>query len=134
MIALRRLFALGLGLHGVVHTIGFAVAWKLSQPKDFAYSTEVAGGIDIGTVGTRILGVMWLAAGAAFVVAAVNVLQRRSTTLSAIVTAATLSSLVCLMQVDVAWRGVAINIALLFGITVWGLMHMNHTDKSGVTP
>ena len=54
--------------HGVAHIVGFVVPWKLMVSPEVPYRTTIlAGTIDIGDSGVRIVGVFWLMAGLAFV-------------------------------------------------------------------
>ena len=50
-------------LHGLVHLIGFVVPWRLADLTSggFAYTTTVlAGRLDLGTTGARIVGLLWV--------------------------------------------------------------------------
>jgi hypothetical protein len=66
--------AIYLIVHGVIHLIGFVVFWQIAEFEDVSYTTTVlAGRLDIGDVGMRILGVVWLLISVAFVVAGVAI-------------------------------------------------------------
>ena len=64
--------AIFLIVHGLIHLIGFVVFWQIAEFEDISYTTTVLGGrLDIGDVGMRVLGVVWLLITAAFVIAGV---------------------------------------------------------------
>ena len=55
-------------VHGVAHLVGFVVPWKLVSTVEMPYRTTILGGMaDIGDVGARTLGVIWLIAALAFI-------------------------------------------------------------------
>lgn len=57
--------------HGVAHLVGFVSSWKLATLAELPYKTTVfAGRVDVGDVGIRIIGVLWLLAALAFLLAA----------------------------------------------------------------
>jgi hypothetical protein len=66
----RSAFSLFLVLHGMAHLPGFLIPWRLAAPAEMPYTTTVLGGsADLGTVGIRIVSIMWLLTAVAFVVA-----------------------------------------------------------------
>jgi hypothetical protein len=114
---LRKLFAFFLAAHGIAHVVGFAVSWKLTDSDDLAYTTELFGGlIDAGSVGIRIVGVIWLLGAAAFVAAALLLWQRSQRAMQALLGATLLSTLLCLARPREAWIGLVIDLVLLAGI------------------
>lgn len=51
-------------VHGLCHFVGFVVPWKILTMKDEPYKTTlVAGSINVGDVGIRVVGLLWLIAG-----------------------------------------------------------------------
>jgi hypothetical protein len=68
------LAAIYLIVHGVIHLIGFVVNFQIAEMEDIAYKTTVlAGKLDVGDVGTRLLGAAWLLVAVAFVVSGVTI-------------------------------------------------------------
>jgi len=66
---MRIALAILMALHGVAHLVGFAGAWSLA-PEGVPYKTTVlAGHVDLGDVGIRAVGLLWLATAAAFLFA-----------------------------------------------------------------
>lgn len=133
MTTLRRLLAMALSVHGAIHLIGVAVTWELADFDDFQYSTEVIGGLDLGTAGIRTLGIIWLGATLAFVVAGFGLLRSKSWAFQALVTATALSSLACLIQVDSAWRGLAIDLVIMLCIAICLVFRFMQSNDREVT-
>lgn len=119
---LRRMFAVFLALHGAAHVVGFAVSWKLTKQDDAPYSTELFDGrVDIGSVGIRVVGVIWLIAAASYLAAAVMLWQRSPRALQALLGATALSTLLCLAKPREAWIGLVIDGVLLLGLAAYAL-------------
>jgi len=73
MLTIRITVALFLAIHGFAHIVGFVVPWKIATLDEEPYKTTlIAGAIEVGDVGIRIVGLLWLAAATAFFVAAVG--------------------------------------------------------------
>lgn len=54
-------------VHGFAHIVGFLISWELVNDKDTPYKTTIlAGKLDIGDSGIRVLGILWLLTGLAF--------------------------------------------------------------------
>lgn len=111
---MRFLLALLMAVHGVAHGVGFVVTWRLTEFQDMPHDTTLLSGtLDVGEGGIKVVGVMWLLTGLAFVVAAAAALLDASwwPTLS-VVTA------VCSLPLNVAgWPesrlGVLVNVLLI---------------------
>lgn len=74
---LRIAFAVLLALHGFAHQVGFLASWQLREFRDAPLDTRLlAGRLDVGVAGTRVMGILWLVTGLAFMVAAVAVWRR----------------------------------------------------------
>ena len=62
-------------LHGIVHLIGFLVQWKIVKTDEMPYSTKIfAGKFDVGHIGIRIVGLLWLIGALAFIAAGVGLI------------------------------------------------------------
>lgn len=62
-------------LHGIAHIVGFVAPWKLLEMTEVPYKTTVLGGmIDLGDVGIRFVGVLWLIVAIGFAAAAMGLL------------------------------------------------------------
>ena len=68
---MRFLLAILMTLHGVAHGVGFVVTWRLTDLQDMPHDTTLLSGtVDVGETGIRVVGVLWLITGIAFLVAA----------------------------------------------------------------
>ena len=78
---MRVLIAFVLAAHGIAHGVGFAVNWHVISTPELPFSTTVFGGRwDIGVEGIRLVGLLWLVAGAACLAAAASLVGVLSTT------------------------------------------------------
>ena len=69
---MRFIIASVLAVHGIAHLVGFIAAWQLMTLPELPYRTTVlGGGIDVGTPGIRVVGILWLAAAVACVIAGI---------------------------------------------------------------
>lgn len=65
---MRWLFAVLFIVHGIAHLPGFTTPWRITTAAEMPYQTTIlAGLIDLGPVGIKILGVVWLLVGLAMV-------------------------------------------------------------------
>jgi hypothetical protein len=111
---MRMIVGLIFFAHGVAHLVGFVMPWRLMAPPDGGYKTTLlAGRIDAGANGIRVVGVLWLLAAMAFVASGVGLVTLqpwwRTLTLAAALFSLTLSVL--------GWPdsriGVWVNLAIL---------------------
>lgn len=103
-----------LRLHGVVHLLGLVVPWQLAEPQGFPYKTTLLGGrLNAGPVGIRVVGVLWLVAAVAFVVAAIALWTQQPWWWGAAVATAAASLVLTVLSWPEARVGVVINVVLL---------------------
>jgi hypothetical protein len=67
---MRWILASLLLAHGVAHLPGFFVAWELASFPELPFRTTIFGTVDIGLIGTRLVGVGWMLSTIVFVVLA----------------------------------------------------------------
>src|ERR1700719_323930 len=67
---LRYAVAILLTLHGLIHTLGFAATWRLSQITAISSTPALPSGLVAGSALPRFLGVLWLLLTLAFIGAA----------------------------------------------------------------
>jgi hypothetical protein len=61
--------------HGVADLVGFITYWKIASIEDMPYKTTLLSGLlDVGEVGIRIVGILWLLAGLAFAMVGVGII------------------------------------------------------------
>jgi hypothetical protein len=71
---MRFVLAFFLLAHGAAHLAGFVSSWKLATLAELPNKTTVLSGrVDVGDAGIRVMGVLWLLATLAFLVAAIAV-------------------------------------------------------------
>ncbi len=117
--------------HGIAHLPGVAVAWRLLSSPDVPYHTVLLGGrVDIGDTGMRLMGLCWLACGAAFVVAAAAWWWQWPSASLVIAASAAASLLLCALEYRDAWIGLILNVVLLAaapGLAGW--LWSRETDR-----
>lgn len=70
---MRFVLAVLLLAHGIAHLPGFLTSWRLASLEGMAYKTTLLSGtINVGDVGIRIIGVLWLLAAVGFVTAGIG--------------------------------------------------------------
>ena len=111
---LRRLAAVFLALHGLVHWIGFAVPWGLMPADHFTNGTTVLwGGVNIGESGARFVALLWLPVLAAFLLAAYGVWRSASWSMPVTAMTAAASLVICLLASPDAIIGDLVDVAIL---------------------
>jgi hypothetical protein len=107
-------FSVVLALHGLIHLIGFLVPWRLATVDGFPYrSTVLNGSMEMGDVGVRALGVVWLLLAVGFVVAAFGVWRGESWALLLTAGLSVISLAVCIVGLPEASAGIAVNFVIL---------------------
>lgn len=102
-------------LHGIAHGVGFMGAWRLG--KDIPYKTTVlAGRLDLGDSGIRVMGVLWLLAGIAFVLAGVAAMMNRVEWTSFAFLITLVSFGLCVVELPEAKVGLALNVVLIVAL------------------
>jgi len=101
-------------LHGVAHLVGFVVPWGFGNLPDTAYTTTLlAGRVDIGHTGIRIVGVLWLVTALAFAAAGVGTLMLQPWWRWLTLTVASVSLVLSLLGWPEARIGVLVDLAIL---------------------
>jgi hypothetical protein len=119
----HRAVALFLVAHGIAHAVGFVGSWRLGEFEGAPYTTSIFNGaIDVGDVGTRVVGLLWAAAALAFIAAGVAV-WRGSSRFVAPVT--TFSLGVCLIGLPTSIAGVGIDVAILSALVAIAVVRPN---------
>lgn len=73
MLMVRIVIGIYLFVHGFCHLVGFVVPWKIATLEEEPYKTTLlSGAVDIGDIGIRIIGVLWLITAVAFIAGAVG--------------------------------------------------------------
>jgi 2-hydroxy-6-oxonona-2,4-dienedioate hydrolase len=124
---MRLAIALVLLLHGLAHLVGFLTPWNIGlSPVGRAAAqpiTEIFGGrVRLGTVVSRGLSVVWLAVALAFVTVAFGWWLRSTWSLGALLGVILVSLALTLVWWPTARIGVAVNVGLLTGLTLIGVV------------
>lgn len=108
------IFGIFLIAHGVAHLVGFVTYWKIASFEEMPYKTTLLSDrVDIGDVGIRIVGVLWLLTGLAFAILGVGVIILQPWWFPLIIYLTVFSLLMCVLGWPDARFGVLINIIIL---------------------
>jgi hypothetical protein len=111
---IRRIAAILLALHGVIHLIGFVTPWRIATLEGFAYRTTVLNGaLDVGDAGVRVVGLVWLGLTAGFLAAGYGVWRGKRWAVGLTGVLAVVSLVVCLLGLPDTFAGIAINVVIL---------------------
>jgi hypothetical protein len=112
----RVALAAAIAAHGLIHLIGFVVPWQVAAVAGFPYRTTVLDGTaDLGEIGVRVVGVIWLACAIGFIVAAVGIVRRTTWALPLTAILAIVSLVVCVVGLPETAMGIAVNVVILAG-------------------
>ena len=74
MLIFKWILAVFIAIHAIAHLIGFLVPWRLAKLKEMPYKTTVLSGkVDMGDMGIRIIGVLWLLVALGFLFSAFTI-------------------------------------------------------------
>jgi len=111
---LRVILALLLLLHGLVHVLGFVVPWRLASVETMPYTTTLlAGSLNVGASGIRVVGALWLLAAVGLVIAGVGVLTAQSWWAPLALVVVLCSLMLTILGWPASYFGVLVNVALL---------------------
>jgi hypothetical protein len=100
-------------IHGFCHLVGFLVPWKIITSKEEPYKTTLlSGAIEVGHVGIRLVGILWLLAAIALVVDGVGALAAWSWWREAALWLAIASTVLCVFGLPGAKIGILANLLL----------------------
>ena len=110
---MRIALAVILFVHGFAHLAGFLIPWRIATLKDMPYKTTIlAKSVNVGDLGIRVIGILWLVAALAFAVSAIGVLARASWWLPITVLVTGFSFLLCIVEWPEARIGPLVNIGI----------------------
>ncbi|MFN8630913.1 MAG: hypothetical protein U0838_11530 [Chloroflexota bacterium] len=114
LVMARRIFAVFVGIHGIIHLLGVLPAWRLPAPDGMVHTTTVLfGHVEIGETGAQLLGIAWVVVGALLVATAVRVWLGRPGAAVAVIGAAAASAVLCVLYLDVAEAGLTVDACLI---------------------
>ncbi|HYF75585.1 MAG TPA: hypothetical protein VD973_00480 [Symbiobacteriaceae bacterium] len=107
-----------IGVHGLIHLMGFVAYWPLGVVAELPYKTTVAGGAwDVGALGMKVFGVLWLIVALGFVAAVGGFFFGQSWWRPLLVGTSLVSTAIIAMDWAPAFRGAYVNVAIL--MLVW---------------
>ena len=119
---MRIVLALLLASHAIAHLPGFLVDWRLSTFDTLPYRTTILwGALDLGDSGIRVVGTLWLLAGAAFLVCAVGAALRTDWWGWIALGSATLSLALSVTALPETRIGTMLNPIILVGVVLYQL-------------
>ena len=129
---IRRTAAVVLALHGVIHPIGFVSPWRIASLEGFAYRTTVLGGAqDIGDVGVRLIGLVWLGLTFGFLAAGHAVWRGKPWAVGLTGALAMASLIVCVAGSPETAAGVAIDVVILATVSYVALYKFRSLGPTG---
>ena len=122
---MRFVFAVLLVAHGVAHLVGFVSSWKLATLAELPYKTVVfSGRVDVGDVGIRMMGVLWLLAALGFLAAAFAVTTETGWAVRFTLAAVVASLILCVVGWPDARIGVAVNVGLALLLAIGARLNL----------
>jgi hypothetical protein len=97
-------------VHGLCHVVGFLVPWKIVTTTEEPYRTTLmAGTIDVGDIGIRMVGLLWLLACVAFMVSGIGAMASRAWWRTPLLPLTLASSVLCVLGLPGAKIGILAN-------------------------
>jgi hypothetical protein len=111
---LRLVAAVALTVHGLLHYLGTAALWRVTDVQAYPYTTTVLDGrFDVGEAGVTVLGALWLLGGALYVAAGLAVALSSARSLRLVAVAAAVSGVLCLLGMPSTAPGATVDGVLL---------------------
>lgn len=125
-----------LAAHGVAHLVGFLVPWKLIAAPDMPFKTTLlAGRVDVGEAGIRVVGVLWLLTAVVMVATALGLAVQARWAGSIVLPVLAVSLVLCLVElpharIGLVLNGVLVPLLLLHPALSPAVMRWEHTGDS----
>lgn len=117
---IRIIAAIFLILHGLIHLIGFLVPWGLVKIDSFRYGTTIlAGKVDLGETGIRLVGLLWIVGAIGFVIAGIGLWMVLPWWFTLLITVTLYSLVLCILGWPDSQYGFFINLIIL-GVLLFG--------------
>ena len=111
---MRFVLAVLMVMHGVAHLPGFVGSWQLAPLPGTPYRTTVlAGRLDVGDAGIRVIGALWLLAAVGFWIAALGAFTGRPWWMPVAMGVALVSLVLTVLGWPSSRIGVVVNLAIL---------------------
>ncbi len=103
-----------LGIHGLIHLLGFVAYWPLKEVPQLAYKTVFLNGhLDLGATGTHMYSILWFIVALGFLVATVAIFAGQSWGLPILIITTLLSGVITALDWNDAFRGTLIDGVIL---------------------
>jgi hypothetical protein len=100
-------------VHGLCHFVGFLVPWKIITSKEEPYKTTLlSGAVDVGHIGIRAVGILWLFAGLAIIATGIGAFASWPSWRTATLGLAAASTVLCVFGLPGAKIGILANLLL----------------------
>lgn len=106
-------------VHGLIHLMGFVAYWPLGQVAELPYKTTLlAGRWEVGGVGMKLYGLLWLIAALGFLISVAGYFAHRDLWRMAMLITIVLSTALIALDWAPSFRGAIVNavIAVLVGL------------------
>jgi hypothetical protein len=111
-------------LHGIAHLPGVVGSWRLAELRDVPYHTTLlAGRMDVGDGGMRLVGGLWLLAALGFVGSAVTALRDDPWWVGVAAVVTMLSLALCALEWPYTRIGVPVNLAIVLALLLGRALH-----------
>lgn len=109
-------------VHGLIHLLGLVAYWPLAQVTALPYKTVLlAGRWEVGGVGMKLYGILWLIAALGFLLGVTGLLTYQSWWRSVMLLTIVLSTALIALDWTPAFRGAIVNAVIL---VVMGLAYL----------
>ena len=106
--------AIFLFLHGLAHLVGFIVPWRIAKMDDMPYKTTlIYGKVDVGDIGIRIMGIIWLLIAMVYFYSGWITYQQMDIWLIFTLITTVVSLFFCILAIPDTKIGIVINIILI---------------------
>jgi len=113
---MRFALAILMTFHAIAHLVSVVEAWRLI-PNGFPYKTTVlAGRVDLGDVGIRAVGLIWLFVAIGFLLAAIGAVAGTTWWVPLALGIVVSSLLLSVAELPAARAGVVINLAIMVAL------------------
>lgn len=111
-----------IGLHGIVHLMGFVAYWPLAAVPELPYKTALLGDRwEVGPAGMRVFGLLWLVAAVGLLAVAAGLLGGRAWWRAVAAGTVALSTALIALDWTAAFRGAIVNVLIVLYL-VWTLL------------
>jgi hypothetical protein len=129
---IRRTAGVVLALHGLIHVIGFLSPWRIATLEGFAYrTTAFNGGLDIGDIGVRAIGLVWLGLTLGFLAAGYGLWRGKPWAVGLAGVLAVVSLIVSIVGLPETVAGVVVDAAILATVSYLAVSKSRYPVPTG---